>query len=150
VNEAPSDAPAPAKVDRKQHRKRREGAGRGAHRAEHKEHKEPKKVARRIASKPSKGFDIAARRAAAHDACQRGNGLLLAGDVDGAVAAYQEAVRAWPNDSVPYRGLGLAQEKKGNIPAAIAAFRRYLNLGRKSPDHELIARRLQRLQAPPQ
>ena len=81
-------------------------------------------------------------------AYQRGNGLLLGGDAAGAVAAYEECVRAAPTEPEGYRGLGLAYEKQGNIDAAMHAFRRYLKLAPRSRDRELVARRLQRLVHP--
>jgi hypothetical protein len=81
----------------------------------------------------------------ARDAYERGNQRLLSGDAAGAVAAYQEAVRAAPASPSGYRGLGLAYEKEGKTAEAVGAFRHYLKLAPSSGDRELVARRVRHL-----
>jgi hypothetical protein len=92
------------------------------------------------ASPAQPGDDSAARAAYA-----KGNRLLLGGDTGGAIAAYEEAIRAAPASPAGYRGLGLAYEKQGNSAQATRAFRKYLKLAPGAEDHALIAERLQRL-----
>ena len=80
-------------------------------------------------------------------AYERGNALLLAGDGKGAIAAYREAVKSSPSDPIGFRGLGLAYEQQGETGAAVRALRRYLKLAPNAADHDLIARRVDRLAA---
>jgi tetratricopeptide (TPR) repeat protein len=76
---------------------------------------------------------------------QRGNALLFAGDAAGAVAAYRKAVDLAPADPIGYRGLGLAQEQRGETGAAVRALRKYLKLAPGAADREIISRRIARL-----
>jgi tetratricopeptide (TPR) repeat protein len=76
---------------------------------------------------------------------QRGNALLFAGDAAGAVAAYRKAVELAPADPIGYRGLGLAQEQRGETGAAVRALRKYLKLAPGAADREIISRRIARL-----
>ena len=76
---------------------------------------------------------------------ERGNALLFAGDSKGAIAAYREAIRAAPADPSAFRGLGLAYEQQSEPVFAARALRRYLKLAPNAPDHEIVARRLERL-----
>jgi tetratricopeptide (TPR) repeat protein len=70
-------------------------------------------------------------------------GYLLArkGDLDGAVAAWREAIRLDPKYPPPYANLGEALEKKGDVDGAIAAYERFLALVPDLPqDHEVRMR----------
>jgi Flp pilus assembly protein TadD len=80
---------------------------------------------------------------------ERGNALLFAGDSKGAIAAYREAIRAAPADASAFRGLGLAYEQQSEPVFAARALRRYLKLAPNAPDHEIVARRLERLSHAP-
>ena len=80
-------------------------------------------------------------------AYERGNALLLAGDGKAAIAAYREAVKSSPSDPIGFRGLGLAYEQQGETTAAIRALKRYQKLAPHADDHELIAKRIDRLTA---
>jgi hypothetical protein len=124
---------------RHEHRKAHRRAPHHASRAAHE-----RKLAKNK-RKPNPAGD----REAAHAAYQRGNSELLTdNDAAAAVAAYQEAVRLAPSDPSGYRGLGLAYEKQGKIPDAIAALVSYLKLSKHAHDREVIARRLYRLTHP--
>src|ERR1700719_1871804 len=57
-----------------------------------------------------------------------GNQRYQAGDVDGAIAAYQQAVSVNSIDSLAYANLGLALIDKGNLPEAAIALERAINL----------------------
>jgi hypothetical protein len=81
-------------------------------------------------------------------AVQRGNALLKAENPVGAAAAFQEAARANADDAAAQRGLGLAYEQLGNTEAALAAFKRYLQLATRSRDKEWAARHLYSLAHP--
>jgi tetratricopeptide (TPR) repeat protein len=76
---------------------------------------------------------------------EHGNALLFAGDGKGAIVAYREAVRSSPSDPIGFRGLGLAYEQQGETALAIKALRRYLKLAPGAPDHDIIARRVDKL-----
>jgi tetratricopeptide (TPR) repeat protein len=80
---------------------------------------------------------------------EHGNALLFAGDGKGAIAAYREAVRSAPTDPIGFRGLGLAYEQQGETAQAIKALRRYLKLAPDAPDHDIIARRVDKLSKRP-
>ena len=51
---------------------------------------------------------------------QRGNGLVAQGDLDGAIAAYSEAIRLDPRSTAGYLGRGVAWGRKGQLKQAIA------------------------------
>jgi outer membrane biosynthesis protein TonB len=76
---------------------------------------------------------------------ERGNALLFAGDVTGAIAAYKDAIRDDPFDPIGYRGLGLACEQKGDTTAALRALKKYLKLAPAAADRAMISRRIERL-----
>ena len=76
---------------------------------------------------------------------ERGNALLFAGDAEGAIAAYRDAVRDAPADPIGYRGLGLAYEQKGETASAIRALHKYLKLAPHAADRAIISRRIDRL-----
>src|SRR5262249_48610991 len=52
-----------------------------------------------------------------------GNALLGKGDLDAAIAAYEEAIRHDPKHTPAHNGLGNALREKGNTDGAIKAFR---------------------------
>jgi tetratricopeptide (TPR) repeat protein len=70
--------------------------------------------------------------------------LLRQGKVDEALSEYEEVARLSPADPDPYYNLGvLYEDYKGDLPRAVAAYRRYLQLGGK--DSLRVRRFLQRL-----
>ena len=71
-----------------------------------------------------------------------GNKLLFAGDPDGAVKAYQQALAAYPGYVAGYRGLGLAYSQTGDKLKAMSAFHQYLNAVPAAKDAALIKKRL--------
>ena len=73
--------------------------------------------------------------------------MLFAGDGQGAISAYREAIKAAPKDPIGFRGLGLAYEHEGEAAKAIKSLRRYLKLAPEAPDHDLIVRRIDRLKS---
>jgi tetratricopeptide (TPR) repeat protein len=65
----------------------------------------------------------AGREPAAGDAGRlvlQGNDLLARGDLDGAIAAYNEAIGLDPRSTAPYLGRGVARSRKGLFAQAIA------------------------------
>jgi len=113
--------------------------------AHHRHERRAKKVA--MASPAAKRSAPAAppERTDPRPAYERGNALLLAGDGKGAISAYREAVKSSPSDPIGFRGLGLAYEQQGETGAAVRALRRYLKLAPHAADHDLIAKRVDRL-----
>jgi tetratricopeptide (TPR) repeat protein len=57
-----------------------------------------------------------------------GIALLDKGDLDGAVAAYQESIRLDSKYALVHSNLGVALERKGNLDGAVAAFQEALRL----------------------
>ena len=57
---------------------------------------------------------------------------------DKALAMYDEATRLDPRYPDPYRAIGILRHKAGNREAALAAFRRYLELDPNAPDAQQI------------
>jgi tetratricopeptide (TPR) repeat protein len=57
-----------------------------------------------------------------------GSQRYQAGDLDGAIAAFRQAVSLNPNDSLAYSNLGLALMDKGNLPEAAMALERSIGI----------------------
>jgi len=74
-----------------------------------------------------------------------GNTRLFAGDADGAIANYKQALAYYPAYVAGYRGLGLAYAQKGDKAAATKALRTYLNAVPNAKDAAIIRKRIQTL-----
>ena len=90
-------------------------------------------------------LDDDAALAKARAAYASGNQLLFAGDPDGAIRDYREAIAEYPNYAAGYRGLGLAYAQKADKANALQAFRTYLRLAPTAKDAPLIKKRMTRL-----
>jgi tetratricopeptide (TPR) repeat protein len=75
-----------------------------------------------------------------------GNQRLFAGDADGAIRYYKQALGYYPAYVAGYRGLGLAYAQQGNKPAAVQAFRTYVSSVPSAKDAALIKKRIATLQ----
>jgi regulator of sirC expression with transglutaminase-like and TPR domain len=78
-----------------------------------------------------------------------GNQHLFAGDTDGAIAQYQQALTEYPGYVAGYRGLGLAYAQQGDTQKARHALRTYLSAAPTAKDAPLIKKRLAMLQTAP-
>ncbi len=58
----------------------------------------------------------------------QGMALYKRGDVEGAIAEFQEAIRLYPYDAMIHSNLGLALQKKGDRDGAIAQYREAIRL----------------------
>jgi len=94
------------------------------------------------ASKSDQGAISKARQSYA-----AGNTRLFAGDADGAIRYYKQALGYYPAYVAGYRGLGLAYAQQGNKPAAVQAFRTYVSSVPGAKDAPLIRKRITTLQA---
>ncbi|HEX6588671.1 MAG TPA: tetratricopeptide repeat protein, partial [Longimicrobiales bacterium] len=74
-----------------------------------------------------------------------GNTRLFAGDADGAIRNYRQALAYYPGYIAGYRGLGLAYAQKGDKTNAIRALRTYLSAVPRAKDAPLIRKRIQML-----
>jgi hypothetical protein len=74
-----------------------------------------------------------------------GNHHLFAGETDAAIAAYRQALDAYPNYVAGYRGLGLAYAQQGNRVSALLAFKTYVKLAPTAKDVALINKRIANL-----
>jgi hypothetical protein len=74
-----------------------------------------------------------------------GNHHLFAGETDAAIAAYRQALSAYPNYVAGYRGLGLAFAQQGNRASALLAFKTYVKLAPTAKDVALIEKRIANL-----
>ena len=59
-------------------------------------------------------------------------------DTARALELYRDLVAARPDLPPAWRGLGLVSQRNNDLPAAAAAFRRYLELAPTATDHELV------------
>jgi tetratricopeptide (TPR) repeat protein len=84
----------------------------------------------------------------ARGAYTTGNQRLFAGDLDGAIRAYRQALELYPGYVGGYRGLGLAYEQRGNKADALVALRAYLAAVPNARDAALIKKRIAHLQRP--
>jgi tetratricopeptide (TPR) repeat protein len=62
-----------------------------------------------------------------------GNMLLEDGDVDGAIARYEAAVRSDPDHAVAYLNLSVAYKRAGRLPEAVKALRHSQRLAARAP-----------------
>ncbi len=76
-----------------------------------------------------------------------GNSRLFAGDPDGAIREYRQALAHYPGYVSGYRGLGLAYAQKGDRANAIKALRTYVRAAPNAKDASIIQRRIQALSA---
>jgi hypothetical protein len=74
-----------------------------------------------------------------------GNTRLFAGDADGAIKNYKQALAYYPAYVASYRGLGLAYAQKGDKAAAVKALRTYVGTVPGAKDAALIRKRIQSL-----
>lgn len=63
-----------------------------------------------------------------------GTFYLNKGNYDAAIDRFEEAARLQPGLAAPYLKLGQTYEKKNDLPSAVTAYRKYLDLYRTSPD----------------
>jgi len=76
-----------------------------------------------------------------------GNQRLFAGDADGAIRYYRQALAYYPAYVAGYRGLGLAYAQQGNKAQALQALRTYLGSVPNAKDAGLIRKRITTLQS---
>jgi regulator of sirC expression with transglutaminase-like and TPR domain len=84
----------------------------------------------------------------ARNAYAAGNQRLFAGDADGAIKDYRQALDAYPGYVAGYRGLGLAYEQLGDKPKALKALQTYASAAPTAKDIAIIKKRITRLRAP--
>ncbi len=89
---------------------------------------------------PAKSDDQSLAKARA--AYAAGNQRLFAGDPEGAIRAYQQALDAYPGYVAGYRGLGLAYAQLHDKPSAVTAFKTYVRLVPNAKDVALIQKRI--------
>lgn len=83
----------------------------------------------------------------ARTAYASGNQRLFAGDPDGAIKFYRQALSYYPAYVAGYRGLGLAYAQQGNKTQAIHAFKTYVSSVPNAKDAALIRKRITSLQS---
>ena len=54
--------------------------------------------------------------------CSRGNARQDKGDLEGAIADYNEAIRLQPDDAINFCNRGIARKAKGDLEGAMADF----------------------------
>ena len=74
------------------------------------------------------GLSMADEPKSAAQALKKGEQLLSAGDVDGAIAAYTEASRLDPEDQQAYFNRAVVYARMGNFDKAIADFTKAIEL----------------------
>jgi tetratricopeptide (TPR) repeat protein len=77
-----------------------------------------------------------------------GTFYLHKGDVDAAIARFQDAVRLRPNFAKARLLLAEAYEKKGDRAAAVKCYQEYLQVFPNAPDAKKIKKKIERLSAP--
>jgi len=82
----------------------------------------------------------------ANKSMEVGTYYLKRGNYDAAIDRFEEAARLQPNLARPYLKLGEAWEKKKDLPKAVAAYRKYLELYRTAPDGNKIRKRIEGLE----
>ena len=102
-----------------------------------------KPAAEQPAAAPSADAGLAKARAA----YAAGNQRLFAGDPDGAIREYRQALALYPGYVAGYRGLGLAFAQQGDKPKALQALRTYVNAVPNAKDVGLIKKRIAGLSA---
>jgi hypothetical protein len=83
----------------------------------------------------------------ARTAYASGNQRLFAGDPDGAIKFYRQALSFYPAYVAGYRGLGLAYAQQGNKTQAVKAFKTYVSSVPNAKDAALIRKRITSLQS---
>ena len=78
----------------------------------------------------------------ARDVYQQGFKLFVAGELDGAIARYREAIELDPELPIAWNGLSMALARKGALDEAVEAARRLVEL---EPDDALSHTNLSRL-----
>jgi tetratricopeptide (TPR) repeat protein len=86
------------------------------------------------------------RSAEAKAAYKRGADLYRAGRYSAAIAEFQAADTLKPSPALHYN-MGQAWEKLGDLPAALAAYARYLQLDPRAPNREAVERTVRSLEA---
>ena len=86
------------------------------------------------------------KAAEAKAAYKRGADLYRAGRYSAAIAEFQAADKLKPSPALHYN-MGQAWEKLGDLPAALAAYARYLQLDPKAPNREAVERTMSSLEA---
>ena len=71
-------------------------------------------------------------------AFEEGRRLFLANDVRGAIARFEDAARARPNDAEVHKQLGRAWMRAGDVARARGAYRRYLELAPNASDRAMV------------
>jgi tetratricopeptide (TPR) repeat protein len=84
--------------------------------------------------------------AEARAAYKRGADLYRAGRYSAAIAEFQAADKLKPSPALHYN-MGQAWEKLGDLAAALAAYRRYLQLDENAPNREAVERTMRSLEA---
>jgi len=84
--------------------------------------------------------------ARARGAYVSGNKKLFAGDVEGAILAYHQALELYPGYVGGYRGLGLAYAQLGDNQKSLEALTTYVTTVPNAKDAALIKKRIARLQ----
>jgi hypothetical protein len=89
----------------------------------------------------------AAAVARARAAYAAGNQRLFAGDAEGAIRNYKQALATYPGYVAGYRGMGLAYAQQGDNAKALQALRTYVGLVPAAKDAPLIRKRISGLQS---
>jgi tetratricopeptide (TPR) repeat protein len=71
---------------------------------------------------------------------------LKKGNYDAAIDRFTEAARLHPGLALPYLRLGETYEKKKDLPMAVAAYRKYLELYRTAPDANSVQKHTNQLE----
>jgi tetratricopeptide (TPR) repeat protein len=75
-----------------------------------------------------------------------GTYYLKRGNYDAAIDRFEEAARLQPGLARPYLKLGETYEKKKDLPMAVAAYRKYLELYKTAPDGKSVRKRIEDLE----
>jgi len=104
-------------------------------------------VSARAAPPPAPPAAVPGDNAAeAKAAYKRGADLYRAGRYSAAIAEFQAADKLKPSPALHYN-MGQAWEKLGDLPAALAAYARYLQLDPRAPNREAVERTVLGLEA---
>jgi len=82
----------------------------------------------------------------ANKSMEVGTFYLKRKNYDAAIDRFEEAARLQPNLARPHLKLGETWEKKKDLPKAVAAYRKYLELYRTAPDGNKIRKRIEGLE----
>ena len=82
----------------------------------------------------------------ANKSMEVGTFYLRRKNYDAAIDRFEEAARLQPNLARPHLKLGETWEKKKDLPKAVAAYRKYLELYRTAPDGNKIRKRIKGLE----